>query len=160
MGPIRPIGPIEPIGPQRTLINCDVAARSQEREALPRPDLSASQDPAHQGEHNADENAGSERKIESEIALLDRNISWQVSEPAKPGWKFPKQQPDRHQNDPGDYREFSNFLHNRNYREERGLGNDLGQAEFVICHLSFVIDPASFDARCGLPTTFITSILS
>src|SRR4029077_2410633 len=57
---------------------------------LPRPDLSPSQNPAHYGENNADENAGSERKVESEIALLDRNISWQVSEPAKPCWKFPK----------------------------------------------------------------------
>ena len=53
--------------------------------------VSASQDPAHQSEHNADENAGSERKVESEIALLDGNIAWQVSQPAKPGWKFPKQ---------------------------------------------------------------------
>jgi hypothetical protein len=53
--------------------------------------VSTSQDPAHQGEHNADENAGSERKVESEIALLDGNISGQVSQPAKPGWKFPKQ---------------------------------------------------------------------
>ncbi len=65
-------------------------AQSGASRLLPRPDLSSSQNPAHDGENNADENAGSEGKVESEIALLDRNISWQVSEPAKTCWKFPK----------------------------------------------------------------------
>jgi hypothetical protein len=66
------------------------AAQSGASGLLSRPNLSPFQNPAHYGENNADENAGSERKVESEIALLDGNISWQVSEPAKPGWKFPK----------------------------------------------------------------------
>jgi hypothetical protein len=64
--------------------------REVSEKPLSRPDLSPSQNPPHYGKNNADENAGSERKVESEIALLDGNISWQVSEPAKPGGKFPK----------------------------------------------------------------------
>jgi hypothetical protein len=92
-GTDRPVGPSEPSlgfrfspwADRRTEKTSSRASR-----LLPRPDLSPSQNPAHYGENNADENAGSERKVESEIGLLDRNISWQVSEPAKPCWKFPK----------------------------------------------------------------------
>ena len=93
-GTDRPEGPWEPslgfrFSPYAGLK--DRKTSSGASRLLPRPDLSPSQNPAHYGENNADENAGSERKIESEIALLDRNIAWQVSEPAKPSWKFPKQ---------------------------------------------------------------------
>ncbi len=80
------------------------------------PGDSPPQNPAHDRQHNADEDAGSDRKVESEIAFSNCNVSRQVSQPAKPRGKFPKQYPDCHQPDTGDYREFSNFLHRLNNR--------------------------------------------
>jgi hypothetical protein len=60
------------------------------------PGDSPPQNPAHDREDDADEDAGSERKVESEVAFPNCDVSRQMSQPAEPGRKFPKQYANRH----------------------------------------------------------------
>lgn len=58
---------------------------------------STTENPADYREHNADENAGNERKVESEIPFLHGNVARQVSQPAEPNRKSPEQYSHHHQ---------------------------------------------------------------
>jgi hypothetical protein len=60
-----------------------------------RPAILASENPAQYRDHDADKDAGHQREIKSEIALLHGNVSGQAPYPAEPGRISPKQQPDQ-----------------------------------------------------------------
>ncbi len=84
------------------------------------PRESASEKPAQEREHDADKNAGNNRKIEREIPFLNRNVTWEFAEPDEQAGEAPQHGADDNQGRSDQQQKFPNLLHtNAFYRSSR-----------------------------------------
>jgi hypothetical protein len=70
-----------------------------------------------QAQNNAEDDAGNDREIETEVASLDANVARQTSDPTG-AEAAPKSQSNQDNDDPEDDEDFANFGHEQ--RDRRG----------------------------------------